>query len=43
MVQRDAHLSAEHLAGYAENVGRQGESGANVVSLFPGTKKAASS
>ncbi len=43
MVQRYAHLSADHLAGYAENAGKQGESGANVVSLFPGTKKAASS
>jgi integrase len=42
MVQRYAHLSAGHLANYADNIGGQRTTGAKLVAISDRTKKAAS-
>ena len=41
MVQRYAHLSAAHLADYANNIGGPRPAGAKLVAIGSGTKKAA--
>ncbi len=41
MVQRYAHLSAGHLADYANNIGGPKPAGANLVAIGAGKKKAA--